>query len=53
MLTFRLYSGKDVVSEIECSSNEMQKGEKSMLDCYSFDSKKLKPWDQIKVADMW
>lgn len=53
MLTFRLYDGSTVVSEIECSSNEMQEGETSRVDCFSLDSEKLGAWDTIKVSDMW
>lgn len=51
LLTFRLYQGKTVVSEINCSSNEMQEGETSTMDCFSLDSKKLGSYDTIKVAD--
>jgi hypothetical protein len=53
LLTFRLYNGKTVVSEIECSSNEMQQGETSGMDCISLDSKKIGKWDTIKVSDMF
>ena len=51
--TFRLYNGAAVVTEIECSSNEMQEGESSKMDCFSLDSKKVGKYDTIKVADMW
>ena len=53
LLTFRLYDGKTVVSEIECTSNEMQQGETSAMDCFSLETKKVGDWDTIKVADMW
>ena len=53
MLTFRLYDGKTVVSEILCSANTMQEGESSRLDCSSLDTEKLGKWDTIKVADTW
>jgi hypothetical protein len=51
--TFRLYNGSEVVTEIECSSNEMQEEETSTIDCFSLDSKKVGKWDTIKVSDMW
>lgn len=51
LLTFRLYDGKKVVSEITCSSKQMQEGETSAMDCTSLDTKKLGSWDTIKVAD--
>ncbi|GAB2448058.1 hypothetical protein GCM10027062_32050 [Nocardioides hungaricus] len=51
LLTFRLYDGKTVVTEIECSSNEMQEGESTKMDCFNTDSKKLGSYDTIKVAD--
>lgn len=51
LLTFRLYDGKNVVTEITCNSNEMQEGETSSLNCGSLDTKKVKSWDTIKVAD--
>lgn len=51
LLTFRLYDGTAVASEITCSSNEMQEGETSKMDCYSSDSGKVPTYDTIKVAD--
>jgi hypothetical protein len=51
LFTFRLYRGNDVLSEIGCSSNEMQEGETSLMDCISMNSKKVIGWDTIKVAD--
>lgn len=51
LLTFRLYQGKTVVSEIMCSGNSVQEGETTKMDCSSMDSGKLGKWDTIKVAD--
>ncbi|MEN8705253.1 MAG: hypothetical protein ABF306_03860 [Nocardioides marinisabuli] len=51
LLTFRLYNGNEVVSEIQCSTNEMQEGESSRADCTSLDTKDLGKWDTIKVSD--
>jgi hypothetical protein len=50
LLTFRLYDGSNVAGEIECSSNEMQEGESSQIDCIGT-TKTVKSWDTIKVAD--
>lgn len=52
-LTFRFYKGKNVLAEVECSSNEMQKGETSALDCFSTSDHFPKGYKTIKVADMW
>ena len=51
LFTFRLYDGKTVVSEITCSSNEMQEGETTRMDCFSGETEKVGKWDTIKVAD--
>lgn len=51
--TFRLYKKTLVVTEIECSSNEMQEGESSNMDCFSLDSNRVGEFDTIKVSDMW
>jgi hypothetical protein len=53
LLTFRFYEGNEVVGEVECSSNQMQSGEASSLDCVSFDSKPVKGYDTIKVSDLF
>ena len=53
LLTFRFYKGKNVLAEVECSSNEMQKGEVSKLDCFSTSENFPKGYDTIKVSDMW
>lgn len=53
LLTFRLYDGKAVVSEILCNSNEMQEGESSKMSCSSLDTEKLGKYDTIRVADTW
>ena len=52
LFTLRLYKGKSVLAEIECDSNEMQKGEVSKLDCSSTD-KLPKSYSAIKIADMF
>lgn len=49
--TFRLYDGTRVAAEIDCTSNEMQPGESSEMDCRSFDPDVT--YDTIKVASMW
>lgn len=53
MLTFRFYKGNENLAEVECSSNELQTGEVSKMDCVSFDSKFPKGYDTIKVSDFW
>jgi Protein of unknown function (DUF2510) len=53
LLTFRLYNGKTVVTEIECNGNRMQEGETSPMDCFSLDTKKVGNWGTIKVSDFW
>lgn len=52
-LTFRLYDDKTVVSEIRCSSNEMQEGESSKMRCNSLGNEDLGTYDTIKVSDSW
>ncbi|WP_377322951.1 hypothetical protein ACFJIY_26145 [Pimelobacter simplex] len=51
LLTFRFYKGSDVLLEVTCSSNEMQVGESSKMDCSSLETEPIKGWDTIKVAD--
>jgi hypothetical protein len=51
LLTFRLYDGTTVAAEITCSSNQMQEGETSKMDCFGSGSGKVAKWDTIKVAD--
>ncbi|HSE72804.1 MAG TPA: hypothetical protein VLA97_18705 [Nocardioidaceae bacterium] len=53
LLTFRFYSGNENLAEVECSSNEIQTGEASKLDCISMDSGFPKGYDTIKVSDFW
>lgn len=53
LLTFRLYDGKNVVTEIDCNGNSMQEGETTAMDCFSLDSKEIGSWDTIKVSDAW
>ena len=51
LLVFRLYKGKDVLAEVTCSSNQMQTGETSPLDCLSGDDFPKNGYDAIKVSD--
>ncbi|WP_158648000.1 hypothetical protein [Nocardioides houyundeii] len=51
LLTFTFYKGKENLAEVECSSNELQAGESSKLDCVSFDSEFPTGYKTIKVAD--
>jgi hypothetical protein len=51
LLTFRLYKGKDVLSEITCTSNQMQAGETSPMDCFSGDDYPKGGYASIKVSD--
>lgn len=51
LLTFRLYNGNEVITEIQCSTNQMQEGETSRADCVSLDTEELGKWDTIKVSD--
>jgi len=51
LLTFRFYDGKTVLAEVECTSNQMQTGESSPMDCISFDSEFPSGYDSIKVSD--
>lgn len=50
-LTFRFYKGTDVLLEVNCTSNEMQVGETSKMDCSSLETDSVKGWDSIKVSD--
>ena len=51
LLTFRFYKGTENLAEVVCSSNEIAKGESSVLDCISTSSKFPTGYEQIKVAD--
>jgi hypothetical protein len=51
LLTFAFYKGNENLGEVECSSNGVQPGEVSSLDCISFDSKFPDGYESIKVAD--
>ncbi|NPC45122.1 hypothetical protein [Nocardioides sp. zg-1230] len=51
LLTFTFYKGSENLAEVECSSNELQAGESSKLDCVSFDSDFPTGYKTIKVAD--
>ena len=52
-LTFTFVKGNSNLGEVECSSNELQAGQSSKMDCVSFDSGFPKGYTQIQVADMW
>lgn len=51
-LTFTFVKGQENLGEIECSSNELQPGQSSRMDCFSFDGR-IKGYDEIRVADMF
>jgi hypothetical protein len=54
LLTFRIYRNDDVLDEVECSANQMQHGESSKMDCFSFgDDTFTKDYDQVRVSDAW
>lgn len=48
--TFRFYKGSDVLLEVSCTSNEMQVGETSPMDCSGLGDT-IAEWDTIKVSD--
>lgn len=51
LLTFTFYKGSENLAEVECSSNELQAGESSKMDCFSTDSEFPTGYKTIKVAD--
>jgi hypothetical protein len=51
MFTFRLYSGNKTVGEIDCTGNEIAKGESSSMDCISLGSGKWTTYDTVKIDD--
>ena len=51
LLTFTFYKGSENLAEVNCSSNELQAGESSKMDCYSTDSDFPTGYKTIKVAD--
>jgi len=53
LLTFRFYKGNENLAEVECSSNQLQPGEVSKMDCVSMDGDFPKGYDTIKVSDFW
>lgn len=53
MLTFRFYKGSEVLAEVECTSNAVQQGESSAMDCFSLNEEFPKGYQEIRVADMW
>lgn len=52
-LTFRFYKGNEVLAEVECTANRLEKGEKSGMQCFSLNEKFPKAYDAIRVSDMW
>lgn len=50
-LTFTFYNGKENLAEVSCTSNELQKGESSKLDCSSLSDEPATGYKTIKVAD--
>lgn len=50
-LTFTFYNGKENLAEVSCTSNELQKGEASKLDCSSLSDEPATGYKTIKVAD--
>ena len=53
LLSFRFYKGNENLGEVECTSNELQAGESSRMDCVSFDEEFPTGYETIKVADSW
>jgi hypothetical protein len=53
LLSFRFYNGSENLAEVECSSNQLQGGESSKMDCYSTATEFPTGYKQIKVADTW
>lgn len=51
LLTFTFYKGTENLAEVECSSNELQAGESSGMQCFSTAEKFPSGYDTIKVAD--
>lgn len=51
LLTFAFYNGNTVLAEVECSSNDLQPGDASALDCVSFDSEFPEGYTEIRVSD--
>ncbi len=52
LLTFTFYKGTENLLEVNCTGNELQKGESTTLDCGALD-KLPKDYDTIKVADLF
>lgn len=50
LLTFRFYDGRTVLAEVYCSSNQMQSGETSPMDCFSAEEFPT-GYDTVKVSD--
>lgn len=50
-LTFTFYNGKENLAEVNCTSNELQEGEASKLDCSSLSDEPATGYKTIKVAD--
>lgn len=49
-LAFTVYRGTELIGSIECSSNELQPGDSTVLDCFSTDDF-TEDYDNVKVAD--
>lgn len=53
LLTFTFVKGNENLGEVECSSNELQPGQKSKLDCFSLDEGFPTGYTEIRIADMF
>lgn len=53
LFTFTFVKADENLAEVECSSNELQPGQKSKMDCFTFDSGFPTGYTEIQVADMW
>ncbi len=51
LLTFRFYKKSEVLAEVECSTNEMQAGESSRMECFSTSTSFPTGYKTIKVSD--
>lgn len=53
LFTFTFVRGGENLAEVECSSNDLQPGQSSKMDCISFDGEFPKNYKKVQVADMW
>lgn len=53
LFTFTFVKGDENLAEVECTSNELQSGQKSKMDCVSFDQGFPTGYTEIQVADMF